>query len=228
MRTFVIGDIHGAYKALAQCLQRSGFDDGKDRLIVLGDVCDGYPEVRRCIDELLNIQRCDYVIGNHDLWALEWAVQGIREKAWVDQGGRSTIASYGKEGMPPAHVDFLKNARPWIESDGKLFVHGGFDPRRPIREQPLEFIVWDRELIRGAWESAARGKDRRYGGFDEIYLGHTPTHMFGSSEPLHVGNIWDMDTGAGWWGKLSIMDIATKQCWQSDITPSLYPGVVSR
>ncbi|MBI5415570.1 MAG: metallophosphoesterase [Candidatus Omnitrophica bacterium] len=228
MKVFVIGDIHGAHKALVQCLQRCGFDYGKDRLIVLGDVCDGYPQVRECIDELLKIKHLDFVIGNHDLWALDWATKGIREDAWLDQGGRNTIASYGKEGMPPAHIDFLKNARRWLEFDGKLFVHGGFDPRRPIGEQPLEFIVWDRDLLKDAWERAARGEDCRYGGFEEIYLGHTPTHLFDSTQPLHLCNIRALDTGAGWWGKLTIMDITTKHYWQSDMTPSLYPGVISR
>ena len=43
MKTYAIGDIHGAYKALVQCFQRSKFDYSKDRLIVMGDVVDGYP-----------------------------------------------------------------------------------------------------------------------------------------------------------------------------------------
>jgi serine/threonine protein phosphatase 1 len=73
MRTFVIGDIHGAYKALLQCFARAGFNYDRDRLIVLGDVCDGYWEVRQCIDELLKVKNFDLVIGNHDLWALDWA-----------------------------------------------------------------------------------------------------------------------------------------------------------
>ena len=46
MKTFAIGDIHGAYKAMMQCFERSKFDYKKDRLIVMGDVCDGYPDVR--------------------------------------------------------------------------------------------------------------------------------------------------------------------------------------
>jgi len=49
MKTFVIGDIHGAYKALIQCLKRSKFDYDRDRLICLGDVVDGYPETKECI-----------------------------------------------------------------------------------------------------------------------------------------------------------------------------------
>jgi serine/threonine protein phosphatase 1 len=48
MRAFVIGDLHGAYKALEQCLDRSGFDYENDVLIQLGDIADGYPEVYEC------------------------------------------------------------------------------------------------------------------------------------------------------------------------------------
>ncbi len=32
MKTFAIGDIHGAYKAMIQCFERSKFDYKKDRL----------------------------------------------------------------------------------------------------------------------------------------------------------------------------------------------------
>jgi len=73
MKALVIGDIHGAYRALMQCFERSGFNKENDRLILLGDICDGYPEVKQCIDELLKVKYCDLIIGNHDLWALEWA-----------------------------------------------------------------------------------------------------------------------------------------------------------
>ena len=37
-KTYAIGDIHGAYKSLVQCLERSKFDYNNDRLIVMGDV----------------------------------------------------------------------------------------------------------------------------------------------------------------------------------------------
>ena len=36
-RTLVLGDIHGAFKSLLQCLSRSAFDYAKDNLIVLGE-----------------------------------------------------------------------------------------------------------------------------------------------------------------------------------------------
>lgn len=228
MKTFVLGDIHGAYRALRQCLERAEFDYGKDRLIVLGDVCDGYPEVNQCIDELLKIKHCEYIIGNHDFWALDWATQGIEEDIWLTQGGRNTIVSYGGRTMPPAHIDFLKNAHPWLEVENKLFVHGGFDPRIPLAGQSLETLVWDRTLIQEAWQQSLRGGRERFTRYEEIYLGHTPTRQFGSAKPLKFCNVWAMDTGAGWSGVLTIMDVATKKYWQSDPTPDLYPDARGR
>ena len=132
MKTFVLGDIHGAYKALLQCVERSGFDYQKDRLIVLGDVCDGYLEVKQSIDELLKIKYCDYIIGNHDVWALNWSTTGREEELWLDQGGRNTKASYAGFSMPEAHINFLKNAHLWVEFDNKLFVHACIEHQKKI------------------------------------------------------------------------------------------------
>ena len=228
MKTFVIGDIHGTYKALLQCFKRAAFDYAHDRLIVLGDVCDGGPEVNRCIDELLKIKYCHYIIGNHDLWALKWASSGWKGNTWLTQGGRATIESYGTETMPQAHVDFLKTASFWFECEGRIFVHGGFDPQKPISFQNKEDFVWDRTLIDHTRQVNAINPDYQFSDFKEIYLGHTPTINFDSTKPLKLCNVWAMDTGAGWGGKLSIMNVETKEYWQSDLTSELYPNATLR
>ena len=62
-RTFVIGDIHGACRALRQCLERSSFDYTNDILISLGDVADGWPETKDAIDELLKVKNLVYLLG---------------------------------------------------------------------------------------------------------------------------------------------------------------------
>ena len=227
MKTFVIGDIHGAHKALLQCLSRSGFDREKDRLIVLGDVCDVYPEVRECIDELIALKHCDFIIGNHDLWALDWATRGLKPAMWLEQGGDATIRSYGGGPMPAEHVNFLNKAHPWLEIDGRAFVHAGFDPDRPLKGQSLTVLAWDRGLLRRALELGEVGRDHQIGCYKEIFLGHTPIGVLHDSVPHHVCNVWAMDTGAGWSGPLTIMDVDTKEYWQSDPTPSLY-GVRGR
>ena len=218
MRTFVMGDIHGAYKALEQCLARAPFDPAVDRLIVLGDVCDVFPQVKACIDKLLTLKQCDFILGNHDLWTLDWATTGLKPEMWLEQGGAATIASYNGGPMPSAHLDFLSRAIPFLELDGMAFVHAGFDPRSPLKEQSLRRLTWDRELL-GLARAQGTGQ---IGIYKEIFLGHTPTTRFGSAVPLQLCNIWAMDTGAGWSGKLSIMDVASKEYWQSDATSVLY------
>ena len=240
MRTFVIGDIHGAHKALVQCLERSGFDRARDRLIALGDVCDGYPDVKRSIDELLTLEHCDYIIGNHDLWALQWAQDGTETSLWLNQGGENTITSYEGADVPLRHIEFLSSAHWFVETGKQLFVHGGIDPKRPVGQHDPDFLVWDRSLVQDAWFKAQKDPQYRFSTYEKIFVGHTPTQKFNwlrraditkprrpdelRDDPLFLCNVVMMDTGAGWSGRLTIMDIETLQYWQSDPTPSLYGG----
>jgi Calcineurin-like phosphoesterase. len=77
-KTFVVGDIHGAHKALVQVLERSGFDKENDLLITLGDIADGWSEVYEVVEELLTIKHRIDIIGNHDEWdLLLWKLIGI-------------------------------------------------------------------------------------------------------------------------------------------------------
>ena len=128
--------------------------------------------------------------------------------------------------MPTAHVAFLKQAKPWLVWDDRIFVHGGFDPRQPIEAQHVSALVFDRELMIYAYRLNAISPEKQISMYKEIYLGHTPTTSLGVSIPLKLCNVWAMDTGAGWQGKLTIMDVSTKEYWQSDPTPQLYgmPG----
>ena len=41
--------------------------------------------------------------------------------------------------------------------------------------------------------------------------------------PMNSGGVWNLDTGAGYsYGKLSIMNIDTKQIFQSDLIEKIY------
>ncbi len=228
MKTFVIGDIHGAHRALVQCLERANFDRTHDRLIVLGDVCDGWPDVKAAIDELLKIPNLEYLMGNHDLWAYEWATTGFQEEIWLSQGGENTVRSYNGQPMPPEHVEFLRKAKWWHSENNRLFVHAGIDPELTIDEQDSQTLVWDRRLVTLAQRMAITRPDFQFSNFSEIFVGHTTTQVFRLNEPSRFCNVWMVDTGAGWSGRLSIMNVDTKEFWQSDLTTELFAGVKGR
>lgn len=224
MKTFVIGDIHGALRALRQCLDRANFDKEKDTLICLGDVADGWPETKQSVDELLHIPNLIYVLGNHDFWTLEWLETGYAEDIWVDQGGKATQLSYETK-RPESHINFFRKAKPYYIDNNRLFVHAGISPLRPIEEQTYQTFLWDRHLARTAFDLYEKGIQGKLTTYDEVYIGHTPIPFH---YPIQSGDIWMMDTGAGWSGVLSIMDVDTKEYWTSDPVPSLYPGIEGR
>ncbi len=162
------------------------------------------------------------MIGNHDLWALQGAEKGLSQEVWLGQGGLNTVQSYDEVRMLPAHALFLRTAHAWIKLENTVCVHGGFDPARPLAEQNLRTFVWDRSLLFSAEKRHRIEPDFHYGGYDDIFIGHTTTEHFGSIQPLHFCNIWALDTGAGWGGALTIMDIDTKEYWQSELSALLY------
>ena len=218
MKTFVIGDIHGAYKSLLQCLELSKFNKKQDRLICLGDVCDRGLQVKECIDELLTIPNCVYILGNHDAWAFQWAIDGIKPQGWWEQGGSKTVMSYKDAGMPTEHIQFLKNAPYWFVDENRLFVHGGFDPDTVLTQTPKETFIWDRSFLKRARDFHLISPEYKFGDYDAIFVGHNPTINFGKTEPQQFCNVWTLDTGAGWGARLTIMDVDTKEFWQSEPT----------
>lgn len=231
MRRLVVGDIHGAYKALIQVFERARFDYENDHLFVIGDVVDGWPESKPCIDELLKVKHLHFIIGNHDIWAWDWMEDGLTPEIWLSQGGRATIKSYGlswygeniKPDIPKEHMQFFKQGHPYvITEDNKLFVHGGFDITKPIEKQGWKSLTWDRELYeRVQRDHKEFGAETRLTEYEEIFIGHTTTEQF-SLDPVRFCEVWNVDQGAGWGGRLTLMDVDTKVFWSSDIVRKLY------
>ena len=224
MKTFVIGDIHGNYKALMQCLDKSNFSHKKDQLICLGDVADGYPDVTKCFEELLKMNNLVYVLGNHDSWLIDWLKDEKRPHIWVSQGGANSIASYISSPLElrAKHLEFLKAKAKlhYTDDSNRFFVHGGYNPNIPISDNLTDTFLWDRDIIDYAVANKVSGKEFDY---KEVFIGHTTTeYRFASMKPQHISNLWMLDTGAGWSGKLTIMNVETKEYWQSDKASDLY------
>ncbi len=239
MKTFVLGDVHGGYKAILQCFERSGFDKENDRLICIGDVADGWPEAAETLEEILTVKDLHYTIGNHDWWTLQFLKFGHTPNIWLSQGGYATIQSYvDNKDLMEKHRDFYDKAPYYLVLDGNLYVHGGFNAMFPIKEDIPDNLIWDRDMWFNALETEKMFNQekakRRIGyqlkhinDYDKIFIGHTTTSRI-SDKPVNALNIWNVDQGAGFEGKLTIMNVDSKEFWQSDIVSTLYPGVKGR
>jgi serine/threonine protein phosphatase 1 len=221
-RTFVLGDIHGAYKALIQCFNKSGFDYDLDQLIFLGDICDGWSQVDLCFEELLKVKNLVYILGNHDEWLINWAKTGKRHIDWIMNGGLTTIHAY-PNGVNDQHLELLEKAKLYHLENNRLFVHAGINPDIEITKQDKEIFIWDRKLQERVIHYKKNMRNEHISRFDEIYIGHTPTINYDSLEPIQGSGVIMMDTGAGWDGVLTIMNIDTKEFFSSDLVTELYP-----
>lgn len=239
-RIFVIGDIHGAYKALNQVLDRANLKKD-DRLIFLGDYVDGWSESSKVIQrliELSNTHDCLFIRGNHDALFQEWLETKTENRLWLRNGGGSTIASYNKfsKAELDKHHMFLSNLQNYyIDDDQRLFVHGGFTKLSGPKNEYYDYVFyWDRTL----WETAVAtdpnlAKDdprfpERFTHFKEIFIGHTPVTRLGETKPFKALNVWNADTGAGFDGPLSMLEVNTKEVIQSDPVKELYPNEQGR
>ena len=234
MRTLVIGDIHGAYLALLQVMGRAQVTPD-DLLIFLGDYADRGKQTPQVLDYLIALQQTHQVIclrGNHDALCCDFLLGKPMSQLWRSHGGKATeeaYKNYSKEDKQP-HIDFLQSLKNYIlDGENRLFLHAGFTDQVGVEQEFfVENFYWDRTL----WELAlATPEDldptdryfpKRLSLYKEIYIGHTPTLRFGTDQPMMRHNVWNLDTGAGFNGRVTIMDIHTKAFWQSDPIPSLY------
>lgn len=237
-RKLVIGDIHGGLRAVHQIMERAQVSQ-KDTLIFLGDYVDGWSQSPEVIDYLIALgkqQNCIFLRGNHDELLLDWLngnFENFNESLWYNHGGEATVAAYGSvsEKTKKEHIAFLSSLQNYhLDQQNRLFIHAGFTNMNGVTfEYFPKLFYWDRTL----WETALALDEniekesfhypRRLSLYDEIYIGHTPVTKINQTIPVKKACVWNVDTGAAFKGPLTIMDVNTKEFWQSDSLPELYP-----
>ncbi|MFE3867690.1 metallophosphoesterase [Flavobacterium sp. LS2P90] len=235
MRTLVIGDIHGGLHALHQIMERAAVTE-KDTLIFLGDYVDGWSQSPHVIDFLIELNKthnCVFIRGNHDELLRTWLDESKDNLLWYKHGGEATVLAYADVSAATKlkHIEFLHALADYhLDEDNRLFIHAGFTNMNGIDfEYFPKLFYWDRTL----WETAlALDKNmkiddllypKRFTLYKEIYIGHTPVTRIGQTIPVQMACVWNMDTGAAFKGPLTIMDVNTKEFWQSEPLPALYP-----
>ena len=177
-------------------------------------------------------------MGNHDEWCYEWLVYSTAPYLWLSQGGEATKNAYIEmldKIDRDAHVKFFKDKQNYyIDDDNRAFVHGGYSSMEGLGKDHPSTYLWDRELLNIAMSGKSNCKKngiipKLLRPYKEIFIGHTTTTFWKNRDtPIHACNVWDVDTGGGWSGKLTIMNIDTKKYWQSDKVSDLYPNAKRR
>ena len=228
-------------------MQRSGFNYQNDVLIQLGDIVDGYEQTYECVEELLKIKNLIAIKGNHDDWFESFLQTDFHPGYW-NYGGKATITSYlehackpvvcfpsasgyktslNSSDIPAGHRQFFNSQKLYyIDDEQRCFVHGGFNRSIPFDQQAQSMYYWDRDL----WTDAIAHQDQGLAPenfemdtqFKDIFIGHSATTNWGTDLPMTVMNITNLDTGAGHTGRLTIMDVNSRQFWQSDPVMELY------
>lgn len=150
----------------------------------------------------------------------------------IDMAGNKTMhelynTTLVNSDIPQSHVKFFMGQRNYYVDHERnfLFVHGGFNRHNKLADQFSDDIFfWDRDL----WLSAMAADRNSLGftikeKFNLIFIGHTSTVNWGLDVPMQARNIINIDTGGGFNGKITVMNVDTQEAFQSDLVQTLYP-----
>lgn len=189
-RFVVVGDIHGCYRSLEAMLKKLE-PFSSSTFIFLGDYIDRGPDSKSVIDLLLDFQKHTTSVmlrGNHE----QMMIQALDEKdfsLWMINGGRITLESYGlneyNPDIPEEHYHFIKQTKPYYETDQYFFVHAGLPTDITIKQATQNSDYWYDFL----WERSHL--DRTGTAWEKrVVFGHTPVPL-----PLSTSEMLGIDTG---------------------------------
>jgi serine/threonine protein phosphatase 1 len=135
-------------------------------------------------------------------------------QAWLQSGGRSTIASYDDMSHLLRHVEWIRTLPTYLDLGDIWLVHAGVHPNLPLDQQSYQEFCWIRDEFHGSQEPYFENK--------LIITGHTITFTFSGVTPgaIAQGQGWlDIDTGAyhpksGW---LTGVDMTNGQVYQANV-----------
>ena len=172
-RIYAIGDVHGRLDLLHALLERieehaKALAPAESMHIVfLGDLIDRGSDSAAVVRFLYNAQRRTdeliVLLGNHEelmLKALSGEAGAL--SAWMRNGGRSTVRSFGLEppdkgadprafaarlaaAIPREWLDWLKRLPLTASSGDYLFCHAGIRPGVPLKRQTRTDLLWIRD-----------------------------------------------------------------------------------
>jgi serine/threonine protein phosphatase 1 len=208
---WVCGDIHGEFALLEQRLGEVGFEPSRDRLFCTGDLIDRGPASGRAL-EFVRYPWFISVRGNHDDFLLHHADPWIRQ-VWRFNGGQwwDTASHETRQAFVKAFRK-LPLAITVETSRGPVgVVHGDV----PAGETWPAFLAslegGESEAVREAlWGRTRWMRQDRSGvpGLHRLFCGHTVV----GAESVTLGNVTFMDTGAAYYGTLTMIRLEMPEC----------------
>lgn len=215
-RRIFIGDVHGHYDGLMVLLDMIAPGE-EDQVYFLGDLIDRGPKSAQVV-EFVRESGYGCVLGNHEQLLLDAFPNGRQNNAalaaWLYSGGRATVASYGKAGIPLADLEWMRTLPVYLDLGDIWLVHAGVDPKLPLEKQTLEQFCWIRDEFHRTPKPYFPNK--------LIITGHTITFTLPgvAAGELAQGQGWlDIDTGvyhpvSGW---LTGVDITHRKVYQVNV-----------
>jgi len=236
MRTLVVGDIHSGLRALEQVMDKANVTP-RDHIIFLGDYVDAWSTAVETVDFLIELKdsfNCTFIRGNHDELCRDWLLTQKDNPQWLAHGGTATRQSYldADRDKWERHLQFYADLENYyLAEDNRLYLHAGYTNLKGIDfEYFVQSYYWDRTL----WELATALNPelepthpkypKRLTHYKEVFIGHTPLSKTQVVKPQRAANVWNVDTGAAFKGGLTILDVETKEYWQSEPVHTFYPG----
>ena len=196
-RTIAIGDIHGCADEFEQLLDALDITE-KDRVIQVGDLINRGPHSGRVL-ELARKYGIEAILGNHEHRLLTAHYE--KDESILKDYDFDTLDQLSKKDWKyicklPKYI--------YDEANDTIFVHGGFRPNKPWREQSLNVVTTIQVIDEGG--NPAKRSDCPEGmpwaeswqGRPFVVYGHTPRPKI-LSHPGAIG----IDTGCVYGGHLS-------------------------
>ncbi|SIT38731.1 Serine/threonine protein phosphatase [Paraburkholderia piptadeniae] len=241
-RDFVVGDIHGCFGQLRAELEARHFDPRRDRLFAVGDLVDRGPD-SDCVLEAVERYRIKSVKGNHEdvivRWhhgeeqalsllgnGANWLLDRAEDMDWIDR-----IADYMASLPYVIEIETEHGIVGIVHADSPTSDWTTF-VREIERESPNGSMrrkaIWartrwktyqphpepSRSTLRGLLDRAKRSvrshahATGRVDNVTAVIVGHTPVSGVTAKD-----NVINIDTGAVYGGKLTVMDLADVPQW---------------
>lgn len=125
MSTYAIGDIQGCQDSFLRLLDTCGFDPGKDRLWLVGDLVNRGPHSLETLRFVRSLgDAAITVLGNHDLYLLMVA-EGVEKRRGKDDTLDDILGAPDRDEL----LDWLRRQRLCHVEQGFCLVHAGLLPQ---------------------------------------------------------------------------------------------------